>query len=425
MYPRPPVEMAGEWGEGDTQVMSEILSWGREGQRGYPAASSARTPSQPLLQMLHLSLPSHRAPQANQTTLVNVARNIATVTVTPPWSNQSWVVLFDGQSGCVCYRPPGHRACFLHSMEPQDQETLRLLVNTSRVSGPMQAGPGQGLRQRVLCATQAIRLPGLWFQGNRRLYLPLAGAADRSQGWANGGRLEWALNQGHLGASAPPCQEQLGTPDPTLSPWPTRVFSVGPRVPQPQRGHWPRPGAAGCAGEARGGPCPGGGCSAAPLWAEAHLLGPSHRGDPTAAVDLPLYGYLLSEQHLHVNLLLLPPRLSPRLAPSGPIPASPATSTTQGSCQLGLINASSGCGGVLCGLRTPNEGREGDGALAEGGHQPQIALGGSRPGWAWNFCGDCRLAQLPPAAWPEPGPPTPLCLHEQLCTEIAQGRPAW
>ncbi|XP_049760096.1 BRICHOS domain-containing protein 5 isoform X2 [Elephas maximus indicus] len=92
----------------------------------------AHGPPKPLLQMLHLTLPSHRAPQANQTTLVNVARNIATVTVTPPWSNQSWVVLFDGQSGCVCYRPPGHRACFLHSMEPQDQETLRLLVNTSR-----------------------------------------------------------------------------------------------------------------------------------------------------------------------------------------------------------------------------------------------------------------------------------------------------
>ncbi|XP_049760095.1 BRICHOS domain-containing protein 5 isoform X1 [Elephas maximus indicus] len=110
----------------------------------------AHGPPKPLLQMLHLTLPSHRAPQANQTTLVNVARNIATVTVTPPWSNQSWVVLFDGQSGCVCYRPPGHRACFLHSMEPQDQETLRLLVNTSRAPGSHSPSEDTGHAQELL-----------------------------------------------------------------------------------------------------------------------------------------------------------------------------------------------------------------------------------------------------------------------------------
>lgn len=37
-------------------------------------------------------------PRPNQTILVDVARNAATITVTSPQSNHSWVVLFDGQS---------------------------------------------------------------------------------------------------------------------------------------------------------------------------------------------------------------------------------------------------------------------------------------------------------------------------------------
>ncbi|XP_019504093.1 PREDICTED: BRICHOS domain-containing protein 5 isoform X3 [Hipposideros armiger] len=95
----------------------------------------AHSPSKPVLQILRLTLPSPRAYQSNQTTQVDVARNVATIRVMPAQSNHSWAVLFDGQSGCVCYRPAGHQACFLRLMEPQDRETLQLLVNTSRAQG--------------------------------------------------------------------------------------------------------------------------------------------------------------------------------------------------------------------------------------------------------------------------------------------------
>uniref|UniRef100_A0A2K6FDG2 BRICHOS domain containing 5 n=1 Tax=Propithecus coquereli TaxID=379532 RepID=A0A2K6FDG2_PROCO len=94
----------------------------------------AQGPPKPLLQMLRLTLASPQVPQSNQTILVDVARNAATITVTPPQSNRSWVVLFDGQSGCICYRPEEQQACFLRLMEDGDRETLQLLVNTSRVS---------------------------------------------------------------------------------------------------------------------------------------------------------------------------------------------------------------------------------------------------------------------------------------------------
>ncbi|KAM9209303.1 BRICHOS domain-containing protein 5 isoform 2-T2 [Dugong dugon] len=97
--------------------------------------------------MLRLTLQS---PQANQTTLVDVAWNTATITVTPPQSNRSWVMLFDGQSGCVCYQPPGHRACFLHPMEPQDQENLQLLMNTSWVPGSHGPSQDTGHAQELL-----------------------------------------------------------------------------------------------------------------------------------------------------------------------------------------------------------------------------------------------------------------------------------
>ncbi|XP_024840874.1 BRICHOS domain-containing protein 5 isoform X4 [Bos indicus] len=84
-------------------------------------------------QTLRLSLPSPGVPRSNQTEQVDVAQNVATIWVTPAQSNHSWAVLFDGQSGCVCYRPSEHRACFLRLMEPQDRETLQLLVNTSQL----------------------------------------------------------------------------------------------------------------------------------------------------------------------------------------------------------------------------------------------------------------------------------------------------
>ncbi|KAK2493715.1 hypothetical protein MC885_015410 [Smutsia gigantea] len=95
----------------------------------------AHRPPKPPLQMRR-TLPSPREPQSNQTTQVDVAQNLATIRVTPAQSNGSWVVLFDGQSGCICYRPAEHRACFLRLMELRDRETLQLLVNTSKAQGP-------------------------------------------------------------------------------------------------------------------------------------------------------------------------------------------------------------------------------------------------------------------------------------------------
>uniref|UniRef100_A0A8C7C948 BRICHOS domain containing 5 n=1 Tax=Neovison vison TaxID=452646 RepID=A0A8C7C948_NEOVI len=101
----------------------------------------AHSPPKPLLQMLRLTPPSPGAPRSNQTAQVDVARNVATIRVTSAQSNRSWAVLFDGHSGCVCYRPSEHPACFLCPMEPRDRETLQLLVNTSRGHGP--PGPSQ------------------------------------------------------------------------------------------------------------------------------------------------------------------------------------------------------------------------------------------------------------------------------------------
>ncbi|XP_008580234.1 PREDICTED: BRICHOS domain-containing protein 5 [Galeopterus variegatus] len=95
----------------------------------------AHSPPKPLPQMLRLTLLSPRVLRSNQTTLVDAAQNTATIMVTPPQSNRSWVVLFDGQSGCICYRPAEHQACFLRLMEAQDWDMLQLLVNTSRARG--------------------------------------------------------------------------------------------------------------------------------------------------------------------------------------------------------------------------------------------------------------------------------------------------
>ncbi|XP_070088542.1 BRICHOS domain-containing protein 5 isoform X11 [Equus przewalskii] len=98
----------------------------------------APSPPKPLLQMLRLTLLSPSVPQPNQTAQVDVAQNVATIRVTPAQSNRSWAVLFDGQSGHVCYRPPEHQACFLHLMEARDRETLQLLVNTSEATCSVQ-----------------------------------------------------------------------------------------------------------------------------------------------------------------------------------------------------------------------------------------------------------------------------------------------
>ncbi|XP_036348852.2 BRICHOS domain-containing protein 5 [Ochotona princeps] len=109
----------------------------------------ARTP-ETLQQVLRLTLPSHRLPKANQTTLVDEARNSATIMVTPPHSNRSWAVLFDGQSGCICYRPSEHQACFLRRMEARDQETLQLLLNSSRAQEPCSPSPTAPHAQELL-----------------------------------------------------------------------------------------------------------------------------------------------------------------------------------------------------------------------------------------------------------------------------------
>ncbi|XP_032124134.1 BRICHOS domain-containing protein 5 isoform X3 [Sapajus apella] len=101
----------------------------------------AQGPPKPQLQMLRMTLPSPHVPRPNQTILVDVAQNAATITVTPPQSNHSWVVLFDGQSGCICYRPEEHHTCFLRLMGDSDRETLRLLVDTSKAQGTR--GPSQ------------------------------------------------------------------------------------------------------------------------------------------------------------------------------------------------------------------------------------------------------------------------------------------
>ncbi|CAD7683414.1 unnamed protein product [Nyctereutes procyonoides] len=93
------------------------------------------SPPKPLLQMLRLTLPSPGATWPNQTAQVDAARDVATIWVTSVKSNHSWAVLFDGPSGCVCYRPLEHQACFLRLMEPRDRKTLQLLVNTSRAQG--------------------------------------------------------------------------------------------------------------------------------------------------------------------------------------------------------------------------------------------------------------------------------------------------
>ncbi|XP_037670854.1 BRICHOS domain-containing protein 5 [Choloepus didactylus] len=105
---------------------------------------STQGPAKPLLQMLHLTPPNPRGAWSNQTTLVDVVRKVATLTVTPPRSNGSWVVLLDGQSGCVCYRPAEHRACFLRAMEPGDREALQLLLDTSQAQESR--GPSQDTR---------------------------------------------------------------------------------------------------------------------------------------------------------------------------------------------------------------------------------------------------------------------------------------
>nr|XP_020024933.1 BRICHOS domain-containing protein 5 isoform X3 [Castor canadensis] len=213
----------------------------------------------PLLQTLRLTLPSPRVPRSNQTTLVDAARNVATITVTPPQSNHSWTVLFDGQSGCICYRPAEHPACFLRLMEAQDWETLQLLMNTS---GPFcrPKGPASPARTPTM---------------------------PRS------------------------CWQCLGTTPWTLPKWELRCITFVQRPPSTgpdgQRVSWGR-----LCGEACG-------LHRESKESPRAFMSPSPHRTPEAAADLSLHRHLLPEQHLRVCLLLLPPRLSP--LPAWPSPA--------------------------------------------------------------------------------------------------------
>ncbi|XP_042095652.1 BRICHOS domain-containing protein 5 isoform X3 [Ovis aries] len=110
----------------------------------------SHSPPQAPLQTLRLSLPSPGMPRSNQTEQVDVAQNVATIWVTPAQSNRSWAVLFDGQSGCVCYRPSEHQACFLRLMEPRDRETLQLLVNTSQLQATQSPSQDTHYAQELL-----------------------------------------------------------------------------------------------------------------------------------------------------------------------------------------------------------------------------------------------------------------------------------
>lgn len=168
---------------------------------------------------------------------MDVTQNVATIVVTPFQSNHSWAVLFDGQSvsglgrekeqrcqgwprltylfpqGYICYRPAEHQACFLRLMEARDRETLQLLLNASRVSSTSWLAthkpPRPGEKQKVLCPAQPGQ-PRLWFQGNRKPYLPLTKAVDKGR---------WEGHQAGVGMKALSSQEQGSTIR-----WPTRVF---------------------------------------------------------------------------------------------------------------------------------------------------------------------------------------------------------
>lgn len=153
-------------------------------------------------------------------------------------------------------------------MEAQDRETLRLLVNTSRVSSTTWLAnhphpPRPGDKQKVLCAAQ-LGQPRLWFQGNRKLYLLLTKTVDKSR---------W---KGHQAGVGHECPTQSGSRKYYMVA--QLSLSAGPRVPYT----WPRhplcPGAAGSFGGTYCGPCPSRSFGATPLLEHSHLLGPTSRG---------------------------------------------------------------------------------------------------------------------------------------------------
>lgn len=153
---------------------------------------------------------SSRVPWPNQTTLVDVAQNIATIVVTPLQSNHSWAVLFDGQNVSKLGRGVEWRYVVvltylsaspgLHLLPPCRAPGLLPPADGSPRSGdPKAAGehfqgeqyylachplqipsPRPGDKQKVLCAAW-LGQPRLWFQGNRKLYLSLTKAVDKNR----------------------------------------------------------------------------------------------------------------------------------------------------------------------------------------------------------------------------------------------------
>nr|KAF6439873.1 BRICHOS domain containing 5 [Rousettus aegyptiacus] len=88
----------GRWTTSGLLLLLLLLALAAAGAVAGGLLGFTHSPPKPLLQMLHLTLPSPRVFQYNQTAQVDVARNVATIRVTPAQSNHSWAVLFDGQN---------------------------------------------------------------------------------------------------------------------------------------------------------------------------------------------------------------------------------------------------------------------------------------------------------------------------------------
>ncbi|XP_044792119.2 BRICHOS domain-containing protein 5 isoform X3 [Bubalus bubalis] len=219
-------------------------------------------------QTLRLSLPSPGVPRSNQTEQVDVAQNVATIWVTPAQSNRSWAVLFDGQSGCVCYRPSEHRACFLRLMEPQDRETLQLLVNTSQLQATQSPSQDTHYTQELLAVL-----------GSQEVDPAQVGAPVRHLCAKT--PIYWARRA--EGKSGQAVRRGLGS---LRTVWGQGEGSFG-----------------------------------------VHRA-PSSRA-PEAAADLPMYRHLLPKQHLCVRLFLLSPRLSPQPGPTSRPPGRPYHQSTR------------------------------------------------------------------------------------------------
>lgn len=159
--------------------------------------------------MLHLTLPSPRVYQFNQTAQVDEARNVATIRVTSAQSNRSWVVLFDGQSVSwpvgrggllpkgvqvdLPYLPASPGLCLLPPcgapglLPPSDgvQRSQDLAASGEHLKGEQPLySHGQASQARSQTKGPVYSL-GLGWAGalvswEQKFYLPFAEAADKS-----------------------------------------------------------------------------------------------------------------------------------------------------------------------------------------------------------------------------------------------------